>query len=304
MLSLLGKWAASIALSATAFLGLTVPSPADVPTEDPGPSTAEELSTSLHYKITDLRAGLERDKLEILVPLPKPMTLGVSGDSVKRLQELLANIEFLDQESVSGYYGPTTQGAVSVFQEGFQLKVTGVVDRETLESIFTIVINRMRLGDTYFPEESRLLGLATTSEALLMEDSDTTNTSGEDSSLSQPASDSNSSDDSTAQTVAEPVTPALVVTAPATPSAPTLTVRSSIEIDLSWKAVSGAVTYNIYRSTTNTRPATPTYSGISATTKNDTGLKPNTSYHYWLTAVNTGGESSVSPQANASTKSH
>src|SRR4051812_32776958 len=164
MLSLIGRWVASVALSATAFLGLTSPAPANITIDDPGPSTAEELSTSLHYRIVDLRSGLERDKLEVELPLPRPLMLGSNGDSVKILQGLLADTEFLDQDSITGYYGPATMQAVKVFQAGFQMPVTGVVDRDTLENIFTIVINRMRLEDIYFPEEIRLLGIATSSE--------------------------------------------------------------------------------------------------------------------------------------------
>ena len=67
------------------------------------------------------------------------------------------------------------------------------------------------------------------------------------------------------------------------------TVISSSEIDLSWTVESGATFYDIYRSTTNTAPASstsPTYSGISGSTSSykNTGLSNTSSntYYYWI----------------------
>ncbi len=58
---------------------------------------------------------------------------------------------------------------------------------------------------------------------------------------------------------------------------------------LSWSAVSayGAVTYNIYRSTTlGGEGSTPLYTGITGTSFLDTTTTPGTTYYYRLTAVN------------------
>jgi fibronectin type 3 domain-containing protein len=88
-------------------------------------------------------------------------------------------------------------------------------------------------------------------------------------------------------------------TAPAAPTS--LKAQASDgQVSLSWKASSGASSYNIYRSTTsNGEGATPVSSGIKTTTFKDTGLTDGTTYYYEVTAVNTGGESSKSNEASA-----
>ncbi len=69
---------------------------------------------------------------------------------------------------------------------------------------------------------------------------------------------------------------------------------------ISWTAVSGALSYNVYwgtasGSTSNKVPdvAGPSYSHAD--------LSPNTTYYYVVTAVNAGGESSKSPQVGTTT---
>jgi fibronectin type 3 domain-containing protein len=63
---------------------------------------------------------------------------------------------------------------------------------------------------------------------------------------------------------------------------------------LTWTTVSGATSYNIYRSTSTTPPSSRTHpvSGGSTNSFIDTGLTTGMRYHYWITAVNSAGESS------------
>ncbi len=88
------------------------------------------------------------------------------------------------------------------------------------------------------------------------------------------------------------------------PSAPTglsATAVSSSQINLSWSAVSGATTYNVYRSTTSGGPYSSV--GSSATTSfSNTGLSASTTYFYVVRAV-AGCESGNSSQASATTQS-
>ena len=70
---------------------------------------------------------------------------------------------------------------------------------------------------------------------------------------------------------------------------------------LSWSAVAGAASYNIYRSTKSggeikitTTPAT-----ITTTSYTDTGLTNGTTYYYKVTAVNGAGESGKSAEVSA-----
>ena len=92
---------------------------------------------------------------------------------------------------------------------------------------------------------------------------------------------------------------------PATiPAAPTgvSALGGDNQVTLSWSAVTGAVSYNVYRSSTagvtttnGTRMAGVTSPFV------DTGRAPSTAYFYIVTAVNSAGESGPSVEVNATT---
>lgn len=80
----------------------------------------------------------------------------------------------------------------------------------------------------------------------------------------------------------------------AVPVAPTgLSVTSGdAVITVSWTAVTGADTYNVYRGTTpNGQAATAVATGLTSPTFQNTGLTNGTTYYYKVTAVNGSGES-------------
>lgn len=82
-------------------------------------------------------------------------------------------------------------------------------------------------------------------------------------------------------------------TRPGNVTSGSVTAQSSTSILLTWTTVSGATSYNIYRSTSSTQPSIPTYSvsGGSTSSYTDTGLVTGRQYLYWVTAVNSAGES-------------
>jgi hypothetical protein len=82
--------------------------------------------------------------------------------------------------------------------------------------------------------------------------------------------------------------------APPTPTGLTATAVSSSQINLSWGASTGATSYNVLRG--GTTVGTP-----SGTTFSDTGLSASTSYTYTVQAVSSGGTSSSSSPASATT---
>ena len=91
---------------------------------------------------------------------------------------------------------------------------------------------------------------------------------------------------------------------PAPPEAPAdlLAVAASFQqIDLSWTASPGAVSYQIKRSLWSGGPFTPVGSVTNATTYNDSSLFAGTSYYYVVSAVNGNGESDDSAEAGAIT---
>lgn len=93
---------------------------------------------------------------------------------------------------------------------------------------------------------------------------------------------------------------------PATPTRFTATAASNTQINLSWTAVSGATSYDIYRGTSadGSFPrlgSEPTISSGSTVTYSDTGLTGVTTYYYKITALNGSGESDVSSAVSAAT---
>ena len=74
------------------------------------------------------------------------------------------------------------------------------------------------------------------------------------------------------------------------------------QVVLSWTGSSGAISYNIYRSTSsNGEGSTPYMTGVTGTSFTDTGLTSGATYFYEVTAVNSGSESGKSNEASATT---
>ena len=91
-------------------------------------------------------------------------------------------------------------------------------------------------------------------------------------------------------------------TIPNTPTNLTATAASSSSITVNWSAVSGATGYHVYRSAS----AAGTYSivgTVSFSSFTNTGLSPDTTYHYMVAAYNNIGESTQSQAVSATTQS-
>ena len=71
------------------------------------------------------------------------MQLGSAGDAVMQLQQLMNQVAVLyctaEFVPVDGVFGEATEQAVRLFQEGLGLPVSGVVDRQTWQSIFDLL---------------------------------------------------------------------------------------------------------------------------------------------------------------------
>ncbi|SPF46016.1 Cell wall-binding protein [Candidatus Desulfosporosinus infrequens] len=87
-----------------------------------------------------------------------------------------------------------------------------------------------------------------------------------------------------------------------TPTNLTATAAGSSQINLTWDAISGATSYNIYRATSSSG----TFANIVAVTTAgyvDTALSSGTTYYYEVQAVNSAGTSSYSSEAFTTTTS-
>jgi len=96
--------------------------------------------------------------------------------------------------------------------------------------------------------------------------------------------------------------------APATPSGLAASNGGTTQINLSWTVVSGATSYDIYRSPTSGGTFTrlgsePTVSSGSTTSYSDTGLTSGTTFFYKITSLNDSGESAASSEVFANTTS-
>jgi len=79
-----------------------------------------------------------------------------------------------------------------------------------------------------------------------------------------------------------------------------LQFEGAAEVEISWSAVSGATSYNIYWSTTSgfNKSNGTKITGITSPYSH-TGLTIGTTYYYIVTAVNSFGESGASSQVSA-----
>jgi len=87
-------------------------------------------------------------------------------------------------------------------------------------------------------------------------------------------------------------------TAGSVPTAPgTLTVTpGSGQITVSWSAVSGAVSYDVYSHTGTDSALATVFENTTSTTSTVTGLTNGTQYYVWVKAKNSTGSSVFSPQ--------
>jgi fibronectin type 3 domain-containing protein len=88
---------------------------------------------------------------------------------------------------------------------------------------------------------------------------------------------------------------------PPPPTGLSATAASISQINLSWTASPGAVSYRIKRATASGGPYAPVSTPLNTTSYSDTGLNSSTTYYYVVSAINGSGESADSAQAGATT---
>jgi uncharacterized repeat protein (TIGR02543 family) len=91
--------------------------------------------------------------------------------------------------------------------------------------------------------------------------------------------------------------------APSAPTGVTANAQSSSSIRVSWNSVSGATSYYVYRSDSSSGTYTQVGSPTGASYTDSSGLSPNTTYYYKVSAGNSAGESSQSTYTSATTSS-
>lgn len=67
--------------------------------------------------------------------VPNGMSLGDSGDSISKVQEMLSKLGYLNSGNVTGYYGEITEDAVISFQRTNNLSADGTVGAQTMAKL-------------------------------------------------------------------------------------------------------------------------------------------------------------------------
>jgi peptidoglycan hydrolase-like protein with peptidoglycan-binding domain len=102
-----------------------------------------------------------KEKKNIKLKDPDSICLGMSGDKVMQVQQRLKDLGLL--QDVTGYFGPTTEVAVTAFQQATGIKADGVVGDKTRTTLFqqfksSTLIPGMN-GDAVKKLQQRLLDL-------------------------------------------------------------------------------------------------------------------------------------------------
>ena len=90
---------------------------------------------------------------------------------------------------------------------------------------------------------------------------------------------------------------------PATPTGLAASAASISQINLTWTASLGAISYTIKRAAVSGGPYTTVALSVNTPSYSDTGLLSSTTYYYVVSAINGGGESADSAEASATTLS-
>jgi len=69
-------------------------------------------------------------------PIPEYISLGTEHSIVKKIQERMMDLGFMDMDEPTDYYGEATEAAIKIFQRQNEISQDGIVGPETLEMIF------------------------------------------------------------------------------------------------------------------------------------------------------------------------
>lgn len=71
---------------------------------------------------------------------PRVLKKGMSGGDVKRLQDGLKKLKYLNVAATTNYFGSTTEKSLKGFQKSKGIKATGIADRKTLDALAKIIV--------------------------------------------------------------------------------------------------------------------------------------------------------------------
>mgnify|MGYP001585905704 FL=1 len=127
----------------------------------------QALIISLQAQISDLKAKLEITRTDLAevkeeVRISRNLFLGISGDDVKQLQEVLKqDPEIYPEGLVTGFFGQKTAAAVKRFQEKHGIEAIGSVGPRTLAKVNELITRGAGKSGVIPPGLERRFGITT-----------------------------------------------------------------------------------------------------------------------------------------------
>ena len=115
----------------------------DVASEDAPVTEAPAAGQTYDNETGSTASTAAQDAEPAVTPTPRPTEIpftpiqrGDKGDEVKRIQQRLIDLNFLDG-AVDGSFGKGTEASVCAFQKAAGLPITGIVDKDTYDMLFS-----------------------------------------------------------------------------------------------------------------------------------------------------------------------
>lgn len=112
-------------------------------------SSISILNIEDEVKEADNSAEITAEKKPVEIDADIIIHLNDTHDEVKRIQECLMELHYMDKEEPTSYYGKATEYAMQLFQRGHGLSVDGIVGSATLEILYSSDVKpyTVRQGD-------------------------------------------------------------------------------------------------------------------------------------------------------------
>lgn len=107
-----------------------------------GLSTYEALNKAKLNQVSDLIKAEAQANKSLILTYTRDLSLDISGQDVKELQDALKKLGYLIIDDTTDYYGPQTVEAVTLFQQGYSLFIDGIAGSNTIATLNEVLAGR------------------------------------------------------------------------------------------------------------------------------------------------------------------